>query len=191
MPDTAATISPHQEVEQELNFNRMSFGPASPMTWLASFGQALEAGDFDAAASLFLPESLWRDLVAFTWNIITIDGKEAIGQMLKTQLPVIKPNSFKMQSINHESDGEVEATFTFETVVSRGKGTVKLHGDLVSASTAKIHNHCCYETIFSGLDNYNHARGAQGVRRESWPSTESGELRTVVSHASQHHNHKV
>ena len=43
--------------------------------WLERFGEALEQGDAAGAAELFAPESYWRDLVAFTWNIRTVEGR--------------------------------------------------------------------------------------------------------------------
>ena len=44
--------------------------------WLARFGEALEQGDAARAVELFAPESYWRDLVAFTWNIKTVEGRD-------------------------------------------------------------------------------------------------------------------
>ena len=44
--------------------------------WLASFDEALTAGDTAAAAACFLDDSYWRDLVAFTWNIRTVEGPD-------------------------------------------------------------------------------------------------------------------
>ena len=52
--------------------------------WLAAFGDALDRGDTQAAADLFAPECYWRDLVSFTWNIKTMEGREAIRKMLDT-----------------------------------------------------------------------------------------------------------
>ena len=46
--------------------------------WLSSFEEALAAGDTEAAAGLFLQTSFWRDLVAFTWNITTVEGPEGV-----------------------------------------------------------------------------------------------------------------
>ena len=43
--------------------------------WLGRFEDALAAGDGAAAAELFLDDSFWRDLVAFTWNIKTVEGR--------------------------------------------------------------------------------------------------------------------
>ena len=45
--------------------------------WMSAFGAALERGDIDAAARLFDDECYWRDIVAFTWNIKTMEGRSA------------------------------------------------------------------------------------------------------------------
>ena len=50
--------------------------------WLASFDEALTAGDAAAAAELFLEDSYWRDLVAFTWNLKTVEGRDGVEDML-------------------------------------------------------------------------------------------------------------
>ena len=50
--------------------------------WLERFDSALRAGDAVAAADLFATESYWRDLVAFTWNIRTVEGREGVIDML-------------------------------------------------------------------------------------------------------------
>ena len=50
--------------------------------WLERFDSALQAGDAAAAADLFATESYWRDLVAFTWNIRTVEGPEGVADML-------------------------------------------------------------------------------------------------------------
>lgn len=54
--------------------------------WLERFESALKAGDADAAAALFAPESHWRDLVAFTWNVKTIEGRDGVADLLKARL---------------------------------------------------------------------------------------------------------
>ena len=47
--------------------------------WLESFEAALAAGDADAAAALFAEECYWRDLVTFTWNITTSEGRADVA----------------------------------------------------------------------------------------------------------------
>jgi len=42
--------------------------------WLDAFQTALDAGDAEAASELFAVDSYWRDLIAFSWNIVTVEG---------------------------------------------------------------------------------------------------------------------
>ena len=46
--------------------------------WLAEFEAALTARDPDRAAALFATTSFWRDLVAFTWNLKTVEDLSLI-----------------------------------------------------------------------------------------------------------------
>ena len=48
--------------------------------FLGKFDGALAAGDVDAAVKMFGEESYWRDLVAFTWNIKTMEGRDQIAR---------------------------------------------------------------------------------------------------------------
>ena len=54
---------------------------------LTNLGGALAAHDLDRAIGLFQDDCYWRDLVAFTWNIKTLEGKDAVRAMLEAQLP--------------------------------------------------------------------------------------------------------
>src|SRR6478735_9269771 len=65
--------------------------------WLADFQSALERRDIDAAIALFEPDCYWRDLVAFTWNIRTQEGPEAIRTMLKARLAETRPTAFAVE----------------------------------------------------------------------------------------------
>src|SRR6478735_2838023 len=94
--------------------------------WLADFQSALERRDIDAAVALFEPDSYWRDLVAFTWNIRTQEGPEAIRKMLEARLADTKPSAFAVEGEATEADGVVDAWFTFETAVARGRGHLRL-----------------------------------------------------------------
>jgi putative flavoprotein involved in K+ transport len=94
--------------------------------WLAKFDAALESGNVAAALELFGEECYWRDLVSFTWNIKTLEGKAEIGAMLLATLPRVKPCRWQIEG-EATVNGEVtEAWFRFETVVARGKGHVRL-----------------------------------------------------------------
>ncbi|MBB3180455.1 NAD(P)/FAD-dependent oxidoreductase [Variovorax sp. Sphag1AA] len=94
--------------------------------WLADFNSALERQDIDAAVALFDADSYWRDLVAFTWNIRTQEGPDAIRAMLNARLAETKPSGFAIEGDATEADGIVDAWFTFETAVARGRGHLRL-----------------------------------------------------------------
>ncbi len=94
--------------------------------WLADFTTVLERGDIDAAVALFASDSYWRDLVAFTWNICTQESPEAIRTMLKARLADVKPSKFEIEGDATEAGGVVDAWFTFETAVARGRGHLRL-----------------------------------------------------------------
>jgi putative flavoprotein involved in K+ transport len=91
--------------------------------WLADFQTVLERRDIDAAVALFAPESYWRDLVAFTWNISTQEGPAAIRTMLQAD---VKPSAFALEGEATEAGGVIDAWFTFETAVARGHGHLRL-----------------------------------------------------------------
>ena len=57
---------------------------------LNRLNDALERGDAKAAAALFQADSYWRDLVAFTWNLRTMEGPDQIRDMLAHQLPKLR-----------------------------------------------------------------------------------------------------
>ena len=94
--------------------------------WLADFESALTRHDVEAAVDLFAPDSHWRDLVAFTWNIRTQEGPEAIRAMLNARLSDTRASGFAVEGVATEAAGVVEAWFTFETAVARGRGHLRL-----------------------------------------------------------------
>jgi putative flavoprotein involved in K+ transport len=96
--------------------------------FLDGFGAALEAGDIAAATAMFLDDCYWRDLVTFTWNIRTMEGKSQVADMLKHQLSTTKPTGWKIAEgeIPAEDGGVTTAWIEFETDVARGYGLIRL-----------------------------------------------------------------
>ena len=94
--------------------------------WLTAFDAALERGDTTGAAALFHEESYWRDLVTFTWNIKTMEGREAICTMLEARCSDTAPTRWQPEGDATEAGGLVEARLTFETAVARGTGHLRL-----------------------------------------------------------------
>ncbi len=94
--------------------------------WLASLDAALTANDHAATTQLFHDESYWRDFVAFTWNIKTMEGRDAIRAMLDAQASTIRAHSWTLDGTPTESGDTVDAWFTFETAAGHGRGHIRL-----------------------------------------------------------------
>ena len=94
--------------------------------WLTGFDQALAAGDPAAAAELFLEDSYWRDLVAFTWNIKTVEGRDGVEDLLKETLASTQPRDWRASEPPTEEEGVVTAWIEFETATGRGNGLLRL-----------------------------------------------------------------
>ncbi len=98
-------------------------------TWLANFETALAAQDIDGVAGMFAVDSFWRDLVAFTWNLKTVEGREQIAGMLRARLADTTPSGFRTRE-PATADGDVTSAFIeFETATGRGSGHLRLRGD--------------------------------------------------------------
>ena len=94
--------------------------------WLAAFAQALERGE--PVAPLFAEECYWRDLIAFTWTIRTLEGREAITDMVAAC--ETGASNWAVDGPAKEANGVVEGWITFETAVARGRGYVRLRDGL-------------------------------------------------------------
>ena len=94
--------------------------------WLSKFDRALSRHDIAAATELFVADSFWRDIVAFTWNIYTAEGRGDIGRMLDSCLSHAEPSAWTINGPARLADGIVEAAFTFETLAGRGDGIIRL-----------------------------------------------------------------
>src|SRR6476469_3413358 len=101
---------------------------ARVQVFLDKFEAALSAGDLDDAVGMFAPECYWRDLVAFTWNIKTLEGRDQIRDMLAHCLAYVKPRNWKTVEgeAPTEAGGVTEAWISFETEVARGYGLIRL-----------------------------------------------------------------
>ncbi|MER9342669.1 NAD(P)/FAD-dependent oxidoreductase [Mesorhizobium sp. M0601] len=95
-------------------------------TWLDSFARALEAGDVEAATNLFVEDCYWRDLLTFTWNVRTMEGRAAIRDMLVATLATTKPARWQLSGEATSDEGTIEAWFSFETSSAWGHGIMRL-----------------------------------------------------------------
>ncbi|KQR98411.1 FAD-dependent oxidoreductase [Williamsia sp. Leaf354] len=94
--------------------------------WLAEFEAALAVRDIDRVVSGFVTDCFWRDLVAMTWNLTTMEGHEQLADMLEARLPEADPSGF-VTAEPATADGDVVSAFIeFETATGRGKGHLRL-----------------------------------------------------------------
>ena len=97
--------------------------------WLAAFESALTDRDVDRAAGLFAATSFWRDLIAFTWNLKTVENPDGVADLLRETLDQTDPSGFRTSEPPAEADGITTAWIEFETRVGRGRGLLRLDAD--------------------------------------------------------------
>ena len=95
-------------------------GPTQRLSrWLKKFEKALSASDADAVVALFGKDCYWRDLVAFTWNIRTLEGRPVIAEMLRARLADVAPSHWAIKGEATEEGEITEGWLTFETKVGQ------------------------------------------------------------------------
>jgi len=103
--------------------------------WLAAFEQALARGD-ESLDALFQSDSHWRDVLALTWRIDTVSGRESILESLRGLARDMRPTALAIdpertppRRVRRAGADTIEAIFTFETAIGRGEGVVRLVSD--------------------------------------------------------------
>jgi putative flavoprotein involved in K+ transport len=91
--------------------------------WLNDFDAALKSEIILSMTALFEEDCYWRDLVSFTWNIKTMEGKTQIADMLLATLKNVKPSNWKLAEEATGDEVMTEAWITFETSVDVGEAT--------------------------------------------------------------------
>ncbi|MBB4424736.1 putative flavoprotein involved in K+ transport [Bradyrhizobium sp. CIR48] len=109
---------------------------ACAQAWLDEFERALGRPDPATLDRLFLADSFWRDVLALSWNLQTIAGRETIAQALTALAPKAAPTSFKIAPnrapprwVTRAGTNTIEAIFNFETAFGRGSGIIRLIPD--------------------------------------------------------------
>jgi putative flavoprotein involved in K+ transport len=97
--------------------------------WLADFEAALAARDINRVVGKFAVDSFWRDLIAFTWNIKTVEGRDGIADMLTARLADTDPSGFRTREAPTAAGETTSAFIEFETAVGRGVGHLRLKGE--------------------------------------------------------------
>lgn len=112
--------------------------------WLAQFESALAEGDDVLLRTLFHPDSHWRDVLALTWHIRTVNGRDAILGEFKAYAGRANPHHFRTdphrtapRHVTRAGTNAIEAIFRFETAEGRGSGVLRLIPDANDGNTLK------------------------------------------------------
>ena len=93
--------------------------------WLNKFEKLIYEKDIEKILDLFSDTSTWRDLISFTWNIITFESKLDIKLMLNSVLFEINPENFQIIDMKTKLKSD-EAWFSFDTKYAKCKGHIRL-----------------------------------------------------------------
>ena len=111
-------------------------------TWLAQFESALT--DADALKKLFHPDSFWRDVLALSWRLRTLNGANAILKELPSLATRAVPKNFRIdperaapRRVTRAGTNCIEAIFGFETSTGRGHGILRLIPDQADGNRLK------------------------------------------------------
>ena len=106
---------------------------AAATAWLGAFEAALASGEAARIAALFAEECHWRDILAFTWDLRTLSGAEAIAGVMAPSLAHMAPRGLALAAgrtpprrVERAGTAAIEAIFTFETGVGPCNGVVRL-----------------------------------------------------------------
>lgn len=117
---------------------------ASAQAWLDELERTLGTPDPAALDRLFLSDGFWRDVLALSWNLQTLAGRDTIAQELTTLAPKAAPANFKIAPnraaprwVTRAGTNTIEAIFSFETAIGRGSGIVRLVPDAADGDRLK------------------------------------------------------
>ncbi len=101
--------------------------------WLAKLEGALAGADAEALRELFQPDCHWRDVLALTWRIGTVSGRDAVVAQLSRQARQARAAQFRIdpertapRQATRAGTKCIEAIFRFETGVGRASGVLRL-----------------------------------------------------------------
>ncbi len=140
--------------------------PTIVENWLAQFERALGASDDSLLRKLFHPDSHWRDALALTWRIRTVDGADAILPGLKDHARRAGAKGFRIEpdrtppgTVTRAGVSAIEAIFRFETGQGRGNGVLRLIADEADGNALKAW------TLLTALDELKGHEEAVGRAR--------------------------
>ena len=106
--------------------------------WLVRFESALRESDGAALRSLFDADCHWRDLLAFTWDIVTFSGVDAVAANLQRGRAhgfALDGSRTPARRAKRAGAECIEAFFRFDTPDGPGAGVLRMRPDRGTAWT--------------------------------------------------------
>lgn len=145
--------------------------------WFIQFVEAM--ADATAVVDLLVDEGLWRDMLAFTWDCHTYEGRNTIRKFLADQLPKFNPYAFRFRDeltgfhMPYEDLVWIQGFFDFDTTIGHASGIFRL----VPLADGSWKAHMVY-TGLEGLTGFPEKIGPLRNHEMSsarWAETRNGE----------------
>jgi putative flavoprotein involved in K+ transport len=141
-------------------------------TWLAQFESALRNSDSEALKALFQRDNYWRDVLALSWRLQTLNGTDAILEQLPVHARRAAPTGFGIDPdraaprwVTRAGTNAIEAIFRFETREGRSSGIVRLIPDGDDGGRLKAWT---LLTALNELKGFEELLGARRPRGQSY-----------------------
>ena len=147
---------------------------------LTKLNAAVESRDIEAVVNLFQEDCYWRDLVTFTWNLRTMEGRDQVRHMLGEQIDAIKPANFHCTpgEIASGDEAMVEGWIDFETGAARGFGHIRIKDGLIWTLLTTMSELKGYEEC-KGFTRPMGAEHGANIGRLSWSEMLEAERATL------------
>ncbi|WP_158923888.1 NAD(P)/FAD-dependent oxidoreductase [Acidisphaera sp. S103] len=129
--------------------------------WLVAFETALVSGDVVRIGALFHQDSHWRDVLAFTWDLTPVAGRDTIAARLAAEQARTGAHGFHLppgrrapRRVKRLGTDSVEAIFEFKTAEGRGAGIIRLSPDAGAMKAWLL------STTLQSLDGHEEKLGA-------------------------------
>ena len=116
-----------------LEFQAVQQARRSAEDWLAAFETALVARDVARIGALFHAECHWRDVLAFTWHVTPVEGRDNVAARLAAEQARTAAHGFHVpegrkppRTVKRLGIDSIEAIFEFKTADGRGAGIIRL-----------------------------------------------------------------
>ncbi|MDN3568824.1 NAD(P)/FAD-dependent oxidoreductase [Paeniroseomonas aquatica] len=116
-----------------LEFQRAEQTRRSAKDWLDAFELALASRDATHIGSLFHDDSHWRDVLAFTWHMTAVAGRDGIAARIVAEQAHTAAHGFHLPQgrraprlVKRLGIDSIEAIFEFTTAAGRGAGLIRL-----------------------------------------------------------------